>query len=175
MQLTVDGREVPVGHHWVAGNDRTGHRFRVGGGRLDLDLRNESGQRVIVEAQLGKTDHSHLGQLISYAHHANAPYAIWLLASKDIESEEPFTPDHLETLAELNELYAESRTFMLVHATAETAQFYGPNFGDVPLLPFLRRVDPAVGYYMSGSSCHGLPRSDGACYRCCLDPLETGQ
>jgi hypothetical protein len=147
MQLEFAGREVRVGQHWLAEDDQSGHKFWVGGGRLDLDLRNEYGQRVIVEAQLGKTDHSHLGQLVSYACRADAQFAIWALASAGIDSDEPFTSDHLAALAELNQIYAGKRMFIAVHAVAETARFERWDFGDVPLMPYLRRIDPAIVYY----------------------------
>ena len=62
LDLVPVGREVPVG------------RFRA-----DLVCRNRgTGGAVVIEAQLGPSDHSHLGQLLTYAEGLEADVVVWL-------------------------------------------------------------------------------------------------
>jgi len=70
MSLTVQEREAGVGDF-----------------RADLLCVNESGKQVIVENQLEKTDHSHLGQILTYMAHFDAKTAIWVTANPRREHE----------------------------------------------------------------------------------------
>ena len=55
---------------------------RVGRFRADLLCRDAaSGSPVVIEAQLGPTDHRHLGQLLAYAAGLDAAAAVWVAAS----------------------------------------------------------------------------------------------
>jgi hypothetical protein len=137
MILEFTGREVGIGPRWTD-TDIFGREWLVGGRRLDIDARNEQGQRVIVEAQLGPTDHSHLGQLMSYAVLADAQHIVWAIAGDPIDS--AFCDDHLDAVAELNEIYAGRRTFTVVEAVIESQRRPTPVYDD-PLVPMLRRVD----------------------------------
>lgn len=77
IPLTVVGTEVPVGD------------FR-------LDIRAETdGRVVIIENQLGKTDHGHLGQCLVYAAGLDAAAVIWVAPH--------FREDYRQTFDWLNE------------------------------------------------------------------------
>ena len=57
---------------------RVGREVMVGRYRADLLCRDrDSGAAVVIEAQLGPTDHAHLGQVMTYAFGLNA-WAVWL-------------------------------------------------------------------------------------------------
>ena len=78
----------------------------VGGFSLDIlahDLDNDC--PVVIENQLGTTDHSHLGQLLTYAGGFNANVAVWIAGE--------FRDEHREALDMLN------------NRTGEDTQFFG--------------------------------------------------
>ena len=78
----------------------------MGGCSLDLLVRDvESGGEVVFESQLGTTDHSHLGELITYAAGFDARVAVWI--ARELKSE------HREALDLLN------------RRTGEDTQFFG--------------------------------------------------
>ena len=78
----------------------------VGGYALDILARDVgSGGKVVIENQLGTTDHSHLGQLLTYAAGFDATVAVWI--AKEFKSE------HREALDMLN------------RRTGEDTQFFG--------------------------------------------------
>jgi hypothetical protein len=73
----------------------------VGPFRADILCRDVSAdQRVIIENQLGRTDHGHLGQLMTYAAGLEAVTIIWIAAS--------FTDEHRAALDWLNRISADS-------------------------------------------------------------------
>src|SRR3954451_12373014 len=61
MTLRVRSTEVPVG------------KFR-----LDILAEDDEGRTVIVENQLERTDHSHLGQCLVYASGLEASTVVWI-------------------------------------------------------------------------------------------------
>ncbi len=67
MDLEVDEREAPVGMF-----------------SLDLLARDGSGRPVIIENQLGTTDHTHLGQILTYAAGHNASVIVWIAVVDDL-------------------------------------------------------------------------------------------
>jgi hypothetical protein len=51
-------------------------------GRYNVDIlaqEENTGRKIIIENQLETTDHSHLGQLITYAAGLEAEYIVWLV------------------------------------------------------------------------------------------------
>lgn len=69
----------------------------VGPFRADLLCRNiSSNARVLIENQLNRTDHSHLGQLLTYASGLEAVTIVWIASS--------FTEEHRATLDWLNRI-----------------------------------------------------------------------
>ncbi|CAJ2377120.1 MAG: DUF4268 domain-containing protein [Gammaproteobacteria bacterium] len=77
----------------------------VGGFSVDLLCKDQHDQTVIIENQLGKTDHRHLGQLLTYAAGKKAVVVVWVSTE--------FTNEHRAALDWLNE------------KTDEGVQFFG--------------------------------------------------
>jgi hypothetical protein len=76
----------------------------VGGFSLDLIGRDETtGQRVIVENQLEQSDHSHLGQILTYAAGTDPTTIVWIATE--------FRPEHRAALDWLNERTTEETRF----------------------------------------------------------------
>ncbi len=98
----------------------------VGGYSLDIlatDLSSDT--PVIVENQLGTTDHTHLGQLLTYAAGLNGGTVVWVTAD--------FRDEHRQALDWLNQ------------RTDEQTQFFGVvvelwRIGDSPLAPHFKVV-----------------------------------
>ena len=61
LSLTLVAMEVPVGEF-----------------RLDIQAQTADGQLVIIENQLERTDHGHLGQLMVYASGLEAAAVVWV-------------------------------------------------------------------------------------------------
>lgn len=78
MSLTLQATEVPVGDF-----------------RLDIEAQTPDGRVVIIENQLERTDHGHLGQLLVYASGLEAAAVVWVAPR--------FRDDHRRTLDWLNE------------------------------------------------------------------------
>jgi hypothetical protein len=93
LQLTVIQREQAVGD------------FNV-----DLLCEDTSGRQVIVENQLERTDHSHLGQMLTYLVNLGAKAAIWL--TSDPRSE------HQNVINWLNEATPADVSFYLIKVEA---------------------------------------------------------
>lgn len=78
LELQVEGIEVPVGPF-----------------SADILARDASGNYVVIENQFGKTNHDHLGKILTYAATLGATVIIWLA--------EQFTDEHRKTIEWLNE------------------------------------------------------------------------
>ena len=61
LELQVEGIEVPVGPY-----------------SADVLAKDASGNYVVIENQYGKTDHSHLGQILTYAATLGATAVVWI-------------------------------------------------------------------------------------------------
>ena len=86
MDLEVQAREAPVATN-----------------RLDLLASDGSGRTVVIENQLGVTDHNHLGQLLTYMAGFDANVIVWI-AKK-------FRDEHAEALSLLNRRTGEDTEF----------------------------------------------------------------
>jgi Domain of unknown function (DUF4268) len=75
---------------------------------IDLVAEDESGGTVVIENQLGKSDHDHLGKLITYATALDAKVAIWIVSQP--------RPEHVAAVTWLNE--AGSVAFYMVKVGA---------------------------------------------------------
>lgn len=78
MDLQVDGIEVPVGPYFA-----------------DILAKDASGEYVVIENQFGKTDHDHLGKLLTYSATLGASSVVWIA--------EKFTDEHRKAMDWLNE------------------------------------------------------------------------
>ena len=107
--LELEGVEVPVGAF-----------------SLDILARDtNSGALVTIENQMARTDHAHLGQLLTYSAGSKAQVVVWV-ASK-------FRDEHRETLDWLNENTRESLSFFGVEIELIRIE-------DSPPAPLLRLV-----------------------------------
>jgi hypothetical protein len=77
----------------------------VGPFRADILCKNAAGEncRVVIENQIEKTDHKHLGQLLTYASNLEAATIVWISAE--------FTEQHRAALDWLNQLAGTSARF----------------------------------------------------------------
>lgn len=94
-------------------NDVLGHDVsvesieeRVGPYRVDIYAEDKAGSRVIIENQLEKTDHTHLGQLLTYMINLGARGAIWITSFP--------TEEHQKVIEWLNETTPDDTYFYLV-------------------------------------------------------------
>lgn len=78
MDLQLDRIEVPVGPY-----------------SADILAKDASGEYVVIENQFGKTDHDHLGKLLTYSAALGASSVIWIA--------ERFTDEHRKAMDWLNE------------------------------------------------------------------------
>lgn len=75
---------------------------------VDLVAQDGEGNRVIIENQFGRSDHDHLGKLVTYSSALDAKRAIWIVG-------EP-RPEHIQAVATLNE--SKARAFYMVKLEA---------------------------------------------------------
>ena len=75
----------------------------VGQYRLDIQSEEAEGGTVVIENQLGWTDHDHLGKLLTYAAGGEADYVVWVAAY--------FTAEHRAAIDWLNRLDPEKVWF----------------------------------------------------------------
>ena len=83
---------------------------RVGPFKVDLFGEDRNGNKVIIENQLEKTDHTHLGQLITYLTNLEAKTAIWITSDP--------TEEHEKAIDWLNEVTPEDISFYLIKLEA---------------------------------------------------------
>jgi hypothetical protein len=75
---------------------------------VDLVAEDDSGNTVVIENQLGKSDHDHLGKVVTYLAALDARVAVWIVS-------EP-RPEHTKAITWLNE--SQQAGFYLVKAEA---------------------------------------------------------
>ncbi len=92
---------------WLAGNpdvlaDATGQAMaitasedQVGSFRADLVGEDDEGNVVVIENQLGKSDHDHLGKLLTYVAGTEAKIGVWIVGNP--------RPEHVEAVTWLNQ------------------------------------------------------------------------
>ena len=94
-------------------------------GKVSVDLVGEdkAGNVVVIENQLERSDHDHLGKIITYLTALEAKTAIWIVSDP--------RPEHVKAIAWLNESSSES--FYLVKVEAI-------KIGDSPWAPLLTLI-----------------------------------
>jgi hypothetical protein len=95
----------------------------IGSFNIDLVAIIEGGGTVIIENQLGKSDHDHLGKLITYLTGMSASAAIWIVSDP--------RPEHVAAVTWLNE--SNSADFYMVKVEAV-------RIGDSPPAPLLTLI-----------------------------------
>lgn len=108
----------------------------------------QSGRKVIIENQLEKTDHGHLGQILTYA--------AWLEASMLVWIAEEFTEEHLVTVDWLNQVSGERLQFFAV----ENRSVRRDDTGVLPEFKILVGPNYRVQDWRK-ASLDGLDRSEG--------------
>lgn len=93
----------------------------------DLVAEDDKGNPVIIENQLGKSDHDHLGKVITYLTSLEAKIAIWIVADP--------RPEHIRAISWLNE--SSSASFYLLKVEAIQIE----NSAPAPLLTLI--VEPS--------------------------------
>jgi len=103
---------------------------------VDLVGEDENGQTVIIENQLEKSDHDHLGKVLTYLAALDAKAAVWIVARP--------RPEHMKAITWLNE--ATSTPFYLVQVEAI-------RIGESPPAPLLTLiVGPSVEARAAGAA-----------------------
>ena len=82
----------------------------VGPFNVDILAEDTNGRLVIIENQLTRTDHDHLGKLLTYLSNLDAKIAIWI-------STDP-RPEHVSAINYLNEVVPQDTKFYLIRAQA---------------------------------------------------------
>lgn len=88
---------------------------------VDIVAETPGGRNIIIENQLERTDHDHLGKLITYMSNLDAKTAIWITSKP--------RPEHETAVHWLNELLPADTSFYLVKLDAM-------RIGDSPAAPF---------------------------------------
>ncbi|WP_411872231.1 hypothetical protein [Vulcanococcus limneticus] len=107
IDLVLEGTEMPVGPFYAD----------------ILAVETLSGKRVLIENQLEQTDHSHLGQILTYLAGLEAHTVIWTARK--------FRDEHLSAIRWLNSHTTEDFSFFAVEITAV-------RIGSSPIAPLLR-------------------------------------
>lgn len=89
MDLQLERIEVPVGPYFA-----------------DILAKDASGDYVVIENQFGKTNHDHLGKLLTYGATLGAAAVVWIA--------EQFTEEHRKTVEWLNERTIDSLSLYAV-------------------------------------------------------------
>jgi len=95
----------------------------AGSFNIDLVAEDEGGGTVIIENQLGKSDHDHLGKLITYLTGLSAKAAVWIVSDP--------RPEHVAAVAWLNE--SNSANFYMLKLEAV-------RIGESPAAPLLTLI-----------------------------------
>jgi len=82
----------------------------VGPFAADILAEDRDGFHVVIENQIEKTDHDHLGKLITYLSNLDAKTAIWITSDP--------RPEHVRAIEYLNEVVPEDTNFFLIQIKA---------------------------------------------------------
>lgn len=90
---------------------------------VDLVAEDEHGNTVVIENQLERSDHDHLGKLLTYMTAMDAKAAIWIVADP--------RPEHVAVISWLNESFSVDFYLLKVEAV---------RIGDSPAAPLLTEI-----------------------------------
>lgn len=123
---------------------------------VDLVAEDESGSAVVIENQLEKSDHDHLGKLLTYVVAFEAKTAIWIVSKP--------RPEHVSVITWLNE--SSSASFYLLKVEAI-------KIGDSPPAPLLTLVvGPSEEGKKVGKKKKERAEQDSALFRFWTELLE---
>ena len=126
---------------------------------VDLVAEDEAGDLVVIENQIGKSDHDHLGKLITYLTALEAKTAIWIVTDP--------RPEHVRAVSWLNESSAASFYLLKVEAV---------RIGDSPPAPLITRiVGPSEESREVGAKKKQLAERDALRYRFWEQLLEEAR
>ncbi len=131
----------------------------AGAFNADLLGEDDTGRPVVIENQLEKSDHDHLGKLITYMVAFDAKVAIWIAADP--------RPEHVKAVSWLNEAY--SSGFYLLKLEAVRIDDSAP----APLLTLI--VGPSEESQEVGETKREWAERDQLCYRFWAQLLERSQ
>jgi hypothetical protein len=97
----------------------------IGAFKVDLVGETDSGELLIVENQLGPSDHDHLGKLLTYAMNLGAKAAVWIVTEG--------RPEHVLAISALNESTPADMAFYLLRVDTY-------RIGDSPAAPLLTLI-----------------------------------
>jgi hypothetical protein len=105
----------------------------------DIVVCDQRGRAVVIENQLGPSDHDHFARLMIYACEASADVVIWVVAGAGgrFRSSEPIRPEHQRALAKLNAKFVGDVSF---YAVAIDLEHNGQSGADGLWQPLLRLV-----------------------------------
>ncbi|MFW6116635.1 MAG: DUF4268 domain-containing protein [bacterium] len=106
------------------------HEASAGTFSADILAETDNGDAVVIENQLERTDHDHLGKLITYLSNLDARAAIWITS-------EP-RPEHEKAIHWLNEMLPADTVFYLVRIEAYQIEDSAP----APLLTVVAGPSP---------------------------------
>ena len=95
-----------------------GHEAPTGDFAVDILAEDGEGNLVIIENQLGHTDHDHLGKLLTYMSNHEAKTAIWIASQP--------RPEHEKAVQWLNETLPADVSFYLIQVGAVRIQDSAP-------------------------------------------------
>ncbi len=132
----------------------------VGSFAVDMTAQNVDGETVIVENQLGRSDHDHLGKVLTYATALEASVAIWIVGNPRAE--------HVRVLAWLNDSTSLQAYMFRLQAI---------RIGESPPAPLLTLIvgpsDSAKEIASTKSEQSDLHRRRQAFWRVLLDHAQT--
>jgi hypothetical protein len=127
--LTMLAESLGLGELELVGTEHP-----VGGFKVDI-LCTDDGGKVIIENQLEKTNHTHLGQILTYAAGVGARKVIWLAES--------FRTEHVAALDFLNQHTTDELDFFAVEIELW-------RIGDSPMAPSFNVVAKPNGWAKTG-------------------------
>lgn len=90
---------------------------------VDLIAENDNGEKVVIENQLGRSDHDHLGKVLTYTAAFEADVAIWIVGDP--------RPEHVKAVGWLNDSSP---------LTAYMFKIQAIRIGDSPVAPLLTLI-----------------------------------
>ncbi|MCX7622048.1 MAG: DUF4268 domain-containing protein [Acidimicrobiales bacterium] len=104
-------------------NSTVQREVSAGAFNVDLVVEDENGETVVIENQLGRSDHDHLGKILTYVAALDASVAVWIVG-------EP-RPEHVRAVSWLNDSSPISFYLFKIEAI---------RIGDSPAAPLLTLI-----------------------------------